>query len=280
MSVYAIGDVQGCYDELRRLLERLRFDPTQDRLWLVGDVVNRGFKSLETLRFLKQLGDACVMVLGNHDLHLLALNAGVGTSQSYPRLRAVFQAPDREALMHWLRHRPLLHHEPELGFTLVHAGLPPQWDLPLAQSRAEELQAVLRGDTHRSYFQHMYGDHPERWSEDLAGWDRLRYITNAFTRLRFCDAQGRLDMRSKGPPGSQSDGWLPWFEVPGRKNADLKIVFGHWSLLGVRRNAGLIALDSGCVWGGRLTAVRLDAKDLPLETIDCPGAAPPSLASS
>jgi bis(5'-nucleosyl)-tetraphosphatase (symmetrical) len=158
----------------------------------------------------------------------------------------------------------------------VHAGLSPQWDLPLAQRCAAELEAVLRGNTHRSYFQHMYGDQPDRWSEELAGWDRLRYITNAFTRLRYCDAQGRLDMRSKGAPGSQPEGWLPWFEVPGRKNADLKIVFGHWSMLGMRRKSGLIALDSGCVWGGRLTAVRLDSDDLPMETIECTDAAMPS----
>ncbi len=276
MSVFAVGDVQGCYDELQRLLAQLRFEPTRDRLWLVGDAVNRGFQSLETLRFLRQLGDSCTMVLGNHDLHLLALDAGVGTEQSSPRLQAVLEAPDRKELMDWLRHRPLLHHDSDLGFTLVHAGLPPQWDLAHAQRCATELEAVLRGDRYLSYFQHMYGDQPDRWSEELAGWDRLRYITNAFTRLRFCDAQGRLEMQSKGPIGSQPPGWLPWFEVPSRKNADLNIVFGHWSMLGVRSHSGLIALDSGCVWGGRLTAVRLDSQHLPLETVDCPGAALPN----
>ncbi len=273
MAVYAIGDVQGCLDELLWLLDQLRFDPASDRIWLVGDLVNRGPRSLETLRFVRDLGEAAVAVLGNHDLTLLALDAGVPLQKTYRRLAPVLAAPDRAALMAWLRHRPLLYHDPALGHTLVHAGLLPQWDLELARRCAQEVQDMLRGAHYRRFLHRMYGDMPDRWSDGLSGWGRLRLITNAFTRLRYCDESGRLDMRAKGPPGSQPKGLMPWFEVPWRRNADLNIVFGHWSALGLREERGVLALDTGCVWGGRLTAARLDGEAIHIYQLPCEGAA-------
>lgn len=275
MAVYAIGDVQGCLDELLRLLNQLHFDPASDQIWLVGDLVNRGPRSLDTLRFVRDLGKAAVAVLGNHDLTLLALDAGVPLQKTYRRLAPVLVAPDRGLLMEWLRHRPLLHHDPALGHTLVHAGLLPQWDLELAQRCAGEVQEMLRGEHYGTFLHHMYGDTPDRWSDGLSGWGRLRLITNAFTRLRYCDASGRLDMRAKGPPGTQPKGLIPWFEVPSRKSRDLNIVFGHWSALGLREERGVLALDTGCVWGGRLTAARLDGETTQIWQLPCKGATQP-----
>jgi bis(5'-nucleosyl)-tetraphosphatase (symmetrical) len=261
MASYAIGDIQGCYDELRALLAKLDFDPDHDRLWLVGDLVNRGPKSLEVLRFVADLGPAAVCVLGNHDLHLLAADAGARTLRTNDTLQRVLDAPDREELIEWLRRRPLLHHDAELGYTMVHAGLAPQWDLGAAQAHAREVEALLRGIDYRRLLFNMYGDQPDRWSEDLEGWERARVIVNCLTRLRYCDAQGRMDMKANGPPSAQPAGLMPWFEVPDRRSRDLKLVFGHWSALGYHRAPGVIALDSGCVWGNALTAIRLDGDD-------------------
>lgn len=258
MSVYAIGDVQGCYEPLVRLLDRLRFDPAADTLWFAGDLVNRGPQSLAVLRLVRGLGERAVTVLGNHDLNLLALAAGVDRSRKRDTLDAVLDAPERDELLDWLRRRPLLHHDAGLGFTLVHAGLAPAWDLARASACAGELEAVLRSDAYADYLPQMYGDRPERWSDALTGVERLRCITNHFTRMRFCRADGTLDLDASGPPGSQPAGFMPWFEVPGRRNAGLDIVFGHWAALGYYRAPGVHALDSGCVWGGRLTALRLD----------------------
>lgn len=258
MAVYAIGDIQGCFHELQLLLTQLRFDPSQDRLWFAGDLVNRGPRSLETLRFVRNLGPAALSVLGNHDLHLLAVAHQASPLKSKDTLQPILDAPDRDGLLDWLRHRPLLHHDSALGYTLVHAGLPPQWDLALAQRCAREVETQLRGADYADYFGHMYGDEPSLWSESLSGWERLRFITNCLTRLRYCDKEGRLALAHKGAPGSQPPGLLPWFEHRHRRSRVQKILFGHWSTLGERNDAGIYPLDSGCLWGGKLTALRLD----------------------
>lgn len=256
MALYAIGDVQGCYDELRSLLDKLRFDPAADRLWFTGDLVNRGPRSLETLRFVRSLGKAAVTVLGNHDLHLLAVVHGVSRTKHRDTFGDVLGAPDRDELLDWLRRRPLLHREG--GFCLIHAGLPPQWSLDEAAAHAAEVETCLRGDGYRELFRHMYGDQPDLWSEPMEYWDRLRFTTNCLTRTRYCDALGRLEFKQKGPPGSQPAHLFPWFEVPGRRSAGTSIVFGHWSTLGFFAGAGVFCLDTGCLWGGELTALKLD----------------------
>jgi bis(5'-nucleosyl)-tetraphosphatase (symmetrical) len=271
MAVYAIGDIQGCFDEFRRLLDKLRFDPGGDRLWLVGDLVNRGPHSLEVIRFVKHLGDSAVMVLGNHDLHLLAVAALEEPLKRRDTFQSALYAHDRDELLNWLRHRPLLHHDAEIGFTLIHAGLPPQWDLAQAKACAVEVEEVLRGPNYRHFLRHMYGDEPALWSESLTGWDRLRFTVNCLTRLRYCDAQGRLELAYSGAPGTQPYGYMPWFTVPKRRSADMKIVFGHWAALGLHLEKGIYALDSGCVWGGALTALRLDKEGERLQ-VPCRGA--------
>ncbi|MGH8281553.1 MAG: symmetrical bis(5'-nucleosyl)-tetraphosphatase, partial [Gammaproteobacteria bacterium] len=214
MAIFAIGDIQGCYNELRRLLDRIRFNPAEDMLWLTGDLVNRGPKSLDVLRFVKGLDEHAICVLGNHDLHLLALAAGTDKHKPADTLDAVLTASDRDELLDWLRHRPLLHHDATLGYTLIHAGLPPQWDLDTATDCAHELENVLRGSSYHDFFANMYGNQPNHWSPDLSSMERLRFIVNCFTRLRFCTADGRLDLASKGAPGSQPESFMPWFEVP------------------------------------------------------------------
>jgi len=278
MAVYAIGDLQGCYDEFCRLLDKIHFDATQDTLWLVGDLVNRGPKSLETLRMVKALGDSVITVLGNHDLHLLACAEGIKQTKD-ASMQAILSAADRDDLLSWLRYQPLLHHDARLGYTLVHAGLPPQWDLPIAQACADELQTVLRDDNYHEFLRHMYGDGPTLWSASLTDWSRLRYISNAFTRLRYCDAEGQINLQEKGAPGSQADGLLPWFDVPMRKSRDLKILFGHWSTLTLIKMeaANVFPLDTACVWGLRLTAMRIDVEEEEYYCVECPGAATPGL---
>lgn len=270
MALYAIGDLQGCYDPFCRLLDRIGFDPARDRLWLTGDLVNRGPRSLAVLRFVKALGEAVTTVLGNHDLHLLALY--YGASDRYREgLREVLEAPDVDELIDWLRHRPLLHLEGDL--CLVHAGLPPPWDRELALRCAREVEAVLRGDEPSLFLRHMYGDQPDLWDEGLKGWARFRYIVNALTRMRYLDREGRLVLNCALPPSQSPEGLIPWFAFPGRRNRDLSILFGHWAALGFYRGEGVIGLDSGCVWGGRLTAVRLDG-ELEVYQVGCPRYAP------
>ena len=267
MAAYAIGDLQGCLSPLQRLLEKLRFDPISDRLWFCGDLINRGPASLATLRFVYALqqahGSAITTVLGNHDLSLLAIAAGVKAPKRGDTIDDILTAPDRATLLRWLRQQPLLHHDCDLGFTLVHAGLVPQWDLTQAKACAAEIEAVLRGpdQDYLNYLNNMFGNRPNRWDDTLSGTERLRCITNIFTRIRFCSVEGTLSFSEKGPPGSQADGLLPWFQVPKRRSTELRIVFGHWAALGVYHEPGIYALDSGCVWGGRLSALRLDNDD-------------------
>jgi len=257
MPTFAIGDIQGCYRDLRRLLDAIRFDPGSDRLWFVGDLVNRGPDSLSVMRFVRDLDDRAVVVLGNHDLHLLALAAGNRRHAGKGTLDEILSAPDRDELLDWLRHRPLLHHDSDKGFTLIHAGLPPQWTLAEAKACARELEAALRGPQCQAFLLEMYGNQPTRWSPDLTGIQRLRFITNCLTRLRFCTQEGALALAEKGDLGSQSQGLLPWFRVPGRRSRQERIIFGHWSTLGYRAEDNVWALDSGCLWGGALTAIRV-----------------------
>ena len=272
MSVYAIGDVQGCFDELMGLLESIHFDSATDRLWFTGDLVNRGLDSLKVLRFVRDLCEegVALTVLGNHDLHMLAVAEGLAPCHYGDTLDEIFAAPDRVALLSWLRRQPLMHHDAEINYTLVHAGLPPQWNIVTAQACAKEVETVLQGEAYRGFFAHMYGDEPNVWSDELAGWDRLRFITNCFTRLRFCKADGEQCLKAKGEPGTQPAGCLPWFEVPGRNSRELRVVFGHWSTLGLYQGNGVISLDTGCLWGDRLTAMRL-GDDGAILSYECPG---------
>ena len=258
MATYAIGDVQGCFDSLMALLETLRFDPVRDRLWFTGDLVNRGPRSLETLRFVRDLGDRAITVLGNHDLHLLGVACGSRRLKAGDTLADVLEAPDCHELIAWLRRRPLLHRDADRGVTLVHAGLPPQWTLEVAQACAAAVEAELRGAGIKNLLRQMSGDRCDSWSASLPCTDQLGYIVNCLTRMRYCDSAGVLELREKGPPGSQPASYLPWFAVPGRLHAAETIVFGHWASLGSCNESGVHALDTGCVWGGALTALCLE----------------------
>lgn len=258
MPIYAIGDVQGCFDSLKKLLTLIQFNPDRDQLWFTGDIVNRGPASLETLRFIKDLGDNAITVLGNHDLHLLAVAYGHRKiHHTQDTFHKVIKAPDFDDLIDWLRNRPLLHHDTTNNFTMVHAGLPPQWNLTRAQKCANEVQQVLRSHMVDSFLANMYGNKPDLWSDNLRSWDRLRYITNSFTRIRYCDKEGREDFKSNRQIGTQPGHLMPWFHLPDRKNKELKIIFGHWAALGLHLENNIYSLDSGCVWGGKLTAMRL-----------------------
>jgi len=271
MAVYAIGDLQGCYDEFRQLLDRLAFDPGRDRLWLTGDIVNRGPASLAALRFVRSLEPHVTVVLGNHDLHLLAAAADPHYAPKRgDTFRELLEAPDRELLLSWLAARPLAHSDAALGWSMVHAGLPPQWDIPTALGCAREVEAVL-ATAPAAFFAAMYGDQPDRWSAALEGHDRLRFTVNCLTRLRFCTPDGRLLLRYKGPPASAPAGAVPWFRVPGRSSAGDRVLFGHWSALGYHDADGVVGLDTGCVWGGKLTALRIDGRAPPVQ-VDCRGA--------
>lgn len=265
VTTYAIGDIQGCFDSLRQLLDRLCFDPARDRLWLVGDLVNRGPHSLETLRFVKGLGEAAVTVLGNHDLHLLMLAEGYSKKHGDDTLDDVLAAPDRDELLDWLRRQPLMHAAD--GCALVHAGLLPQWTVAQARGLAREVEAALQGDDYRDCLANMWGSEPAAWCDDLTGWPRMRVIVNAMTRMRFCTAEGAMEFRSKGEAAHGPEGYMPWFAVPGRRSADHVLVTGHWSALGLRIEPNLLALDSGCLWGGHLTAVRLPGRQV--FQVDC-----------
>jgi len=256
MATYAIGDIQGCYRPLRALLERCVFDPAHDRLWIVGDLVNRGPESLQVLRFLRELGPAATVVLGNHDLYLLMVAAGHARREKDDTLFQVLEAPDRDALLAWLACCPLMHVEGD--YALLHAGLLPGWTIARALALADEVSQVLRGPDLNKLLQQMPGNQPDRWQENLKSWERLRVVVNALTRMRFCTPAGEMTLRAKGPPDKAPPGAVPWFRVPGRLSRTHTVVCGHWSALGFYRGDGVIALDSGCVWGGKLTAVRLE----------------------
>lgn len=256
MATYAIGDVQGCFRELRALLGRIGFDRKRDRLWFVGDLVNRGPDSLSVLRFVRDLGERAITVLGNHDLHLVARALGNARARPDDTLDAVLSAADAGDLIDRLRTLPLLHGEG--GWILVHAGLLPQWPVARARALALEVEQALAGPAHRDFISRLYGSRPDRWDDALQGADRLRVIVNAMTRMRFCTADGVMEFQTKGETGAAPEGYLPWFDVPGRLSADATIVCGHWSALGLRLRPDLAALDTGCVWGGKLTALRLD----------------------
>jgi len=274
MAHYAIGDLQGCHAEFVALLERLRFDPGRDRLWLTGDLVNRGPDSLAVLREVKSLGRAVTVVLGNHDLHLLALAFAPKKVKRRDReLEAVLEAPDAAELLDWLAARPMLHRDAALGWTLIHAGVPPQWTLAEAESCAREVERALRKDP-AAMLEDMYGDGPDRWSPALKGAGRLRFIVNCLTRLRFVDRKGRLLLDYKGSIAQAPAGSLPWFRHPERATRGDPLVFGHWSTLGYLAEPGLRALDTGCVWGGSLTAVRLDREAKPVR-LPCRGSRRP-----
>jgi bis(5'-nucleosyl)-tetraphosphatase (symmetrical) len=260
MATYAIGDVQGCFDELRQLLARLSFTE-RDRLWFVGDLVNRGPQSLEVLRFARALGSRAVVVLGNHDLHLVTQHEGFERPRADDTFQDVLAAPDRRELVDWLRARPLMHAAD--GYALVHAGLLPQWSIARALELAREVEGALAAPDYRDFLANMYGSEPGRWSDALGGWDRLRVIVNAMTRMRFCTREGRMDFRTKGtqPPR----GYQPWFAL--RPGDEPPVICGHWSALGMKLTPQLAALDSGCVWGGSLTAMRLE--DRSIQQVPC-----------
>jgi len=255
MSTYAIGDVQGCFTQLNQLIDRINFDPTADRLWFVGDMVNRGPKSLEVLRYIKQLGPAAQIVLGNHDLFLLAVAEDIVTLRSKDTIQDVLAAEDRAELADWLRRQPL--HYRERSFFMVHAGLLPQWHIDDAVNLAREVEAVLSGPNYRTVLEALFRGLSPRWDPALAGDERLVSITRALTKLRTCTPAGEMSGFS-GPPEQAPSGYLPWFRIPNRKNSDTTVICGHWAALGLRIENKLLAIDSGCVWGRRLTAVRLE----------------------
>ena len=271
MAVYAIGDVQGCFSCLSRLLEKIKFDDSVDNLWFCGDLVNRGPESLATLRFIRSLGDRASVVLGNHDLHLLAIYHSGQPVKSSDTLHAVLNSSDCDELMTWLQSRPLIHYDSKLEAVLVHAGIHPQWSLEQALKYAGEVERVLIGGNSREFFNHMYGDQPDLWSEELAGYDRLRCITNILTRMRFFWPDGRLDMNAKGDPEDQRNtGLTPWYELNKRVNDSASIVFGHWSTLKVGAYGRHFAIDGGCVWGGRFVALKIDENEPKWISINCP----------
>jgi bis(5'-nucleosyl)-tetraphosphatase (symmetrical) len=260
MATLVIGDVQGCYSALRGLLDKCAFDPARDRLWLVGDLVNRGPHSLEVLRFVKGLGPRAITVLGNHDLHLLVVAAGHAEMRRDDTLDAILRAPDRDELIDWLRGRSMMHAED--GYALVHAGLLPQWTVAQALGLAREVEVALQDDGCDDFLRGMYGDEPDRWNDELAGISRLRVITNVLTRLRICTPDGKMEFSHKGKPERLPSGYAPWFSIPARRSRDTCVIFGHWAALGLHIEPDVISLDTGCVWGGNLSALRLPGREL------------------
>ncbi len=255
MATYAVGDIQGCFDALQRLLRRVRFSP-RDRLWLAGDLVNRGPDSLAVLRWARSMGGRVTAVLGNHDLHLLAVSYGLGPKKHRDTLAPILEAPDRDELLGWLRRQKLMHRE--LGYVMVHAGLLPQWSVSQALSLAREIEEALRGPRPARLFETMYGDEPARWSDALRGPDRRRVIINAMTRMRLLTPSGKIDLSYSGALEGAPKGLVPWFDFPGRRSARVPIVCGHWAALGLVTRPDLYSLDTGCTWGRSLTALRLE----------------------
>lgn len=272
MATYAIGDLQGCYEPFQQLLESINFNTSNDKLWLVGDIVNRGPDSLELLRFIKQAGESIIMVLGNHDLHLLMVAAGHAKLHPSDTLQSILEAPDRESLLHWLRHQKLLHTEGD--YVMVHAGLLPAWTVPQAIQLAQEVESALRQQDSPDIFTQLYGNQPDFWQENWRGHERLRVIVNAMTRMRVCTPNGKMNFSYKGNEQTIPAGYQPWFDVPKRASKKSTIVCGHWSALGLKITDNLIALDTGCLWGGSLSAIRLE--DRKIFQVDC---VPPKLTA-
>lgn len=260
MATYAVGDIQGCYASLIKLLEKVDFDPSKDQLWSAGDLINRGPKDLEVLKFCMGLGDSFTCVLGNHDLHFLAIALGYHEKRSSDTFGKVLKDPQLEEIIHWLRSQKLAHHDDQRNLLLVHAGVPPQWSVKKTMKYAAEVEEAIRDEKlSRLYFANMYGNQPNLWSKKLTGVKRWRIITNYLTRMRFCDAKGRLELRSKAGIEHAPAGYMPWFSVENRKAADTHILFGHWAaLLGEANAANVEALDTGCVWGAKLTMINVD----------------------
>jgi len=258
MATYAVGDIQGCLDDLKTALDTVNFG-SHDTLWCVGDLVNRGPDSLGTLRFLKSLGDQCVAVLGNHDLHLLACRYGARKPTKKDTFDEILTAPDGETLMQWLRTKPLLHSDNDLGYTMTHAGIPPIWSLSEAQGYAREVEQAYQSEAPQDFFNNMYGNEPSCWHANLCDYERLRVITNYFTRMRFCTADGALEFDAKDKPNQAPSGYQPWFTVKNHRCENERLLFGHWAaLMGQTENPHVIGLDTGCVWGGYLTLLRLE----------------------
>lgn len=272
MATYIIGDLQGCYDDLMNLLEKISYDPNEDTLWFAGDIVNRGPKSLECLRFVKDLGDSGKMVLGNHDFHLLAAYTGLDKYRAKTdTLQPILKAKDVDELIDWLRHQPLLVEHPSFPAVMVHAGIPPQWTIEEAKLHAQEVEKVIQADDwKKSLKHHLFGSDPNEWSDKLKGWDRIRYILNALVRMRYCDKNGKLEFKSKMAPSETTlkSKYQPWFCFDERQNKDKQIFFGHWSTLGAIDAYEIHSTDTGCLWGGQLTAYCLDNNKR--YTVNCP----------
>ncbi|MCE9870488.1 bis(5'-nucleosyl)-tetraphosphatase (symmetrical) ApaH [Hafnia alvei] len=262
MSTLLIGDVHGCYEELRSLLAQVDFDPAKDTLWLTGDLVARGPDSVEVLRYVQSLGDSVRMVLGNHDLHLLAVYAGISRNKPKDKITPLLDAPDADSLINWLRRQPVLQVDNELKLVMAHAGISPQWDIETAQLCAREVEAVLSSDSYPLFLNAMYGDMPNSWVDGLTGLQRLRFSTNALTRMRYCFPGGELDMICKDAPGEAPSPLKPWFNLPSKVlDEGYSIAFGHWaSLEGKGTPPQIYALDTGCCWGGDLTMLRWEDK--------------------
>jgi bis(5'-nucleosyl)-tetraphosphatase (symmetrical) len=258
VASYAIGDIQGCYHAFQALLERISFNQKTDRLWLVGDLINRGSGSLEVLRWCYAHQDKLTVVLGNHDLHALVVAEGIVAAHRGDTLDALLAAHDSDVLLNWLRHQRLIYQEG--NHLMVHAGLLPQWTAEQALSYAAEVESVLHGENYLDFLKHMYGNLPDHWRDDLAGFDRLRVITNAATRLRICSAAGQMEFKFKGELEDIPAGYMPWFDVPKRATQDTQVIFGHWSALGLQQRENIYALDTGCLWGGKLTAMNIETK--------------------
>ena len=258
MATYAVGDIQGCFYSFQSLLKKIQFNPASDKLWLVGDLINRGSGALQVLRWIFDHQSSVVAVLGNHDLHTLVVAEGFVSPHLSDTIQPLLDAPDAPALLTWLRHQPLLHLEQ--GHLMVHAGLLPQWSAIKAKSLADEVHDALIANNYRNFLKHMYGNQPIKWDDALTGWDRLRVVTNAMTRLRLCSSEGEMEFKFKGEVTNRPLGYEPWFDLAGRASKDTPIIFGHWSALGLHVANNLYALDTGCLWGGALTALRIEDK--------------------
>jgi bis(5'-nucleosyl)-tetraphosphatase (symmetrical) len=269
MSIYAIGDVQGCYKSLRRLIKHTGFKPASDQLWFCGDLVNRGPKSADVLRYIMDLGDTARCVLGNHDLNLLAVAYGKRESKISDTLDDILKAPDSNQMLKWLRHQPLFHRSKEYRVCMVHAGIHPTWSISRTKKLAQEVQQVLRKGDYETLLQEMYGNYPAYWDKDLQGWDRLRFITNVLTRMRYLDSSGGLDLDIKCSPGKQATGYHPWYSIEAKRKKSWRVFYGHWSTLGLHWQNNAICLDSGCLWGGKLTAAQVDSQKIRFFSQNC-----------